>query len=289
MKNIYIIAEIGINHNGDINLAKKLISIAAAAGCHAVKFQKRNPDICVPEHQKNVIRSTPWGEMTYLEYKHKIEFGKKEYDQINDCCKSYGIEWSASPWDEDSLNFLNQYNIPFIKLASASLTDLNLIEKSVSTGKKVIISTGMSTDSEVDQAVNVIRNAQSKFGNHNKMGLLHCNSSYPADICELNLSCITTLKNKYPDFTIGYSGHELTIGTTVSSIFLGAEIIERHITLNRNMWGSDHSCSVTPWGLFKMVNGIKELESSFGDGVISLSKSEQEISNKLRKINHNPL
>ena len=220
--------------------------------------------------------------MTYLEYKHKIEFGKKEYDEIDNYCKSYSIEWSASPWDEDSLNFLNQYDIPFIKLPSASLTDFNLIEKSVATGKKIIISTGMSTDSEIDQAVNVVRSAKSNFNNPNKMGLLHCNSSYPADIGELNLSCITTLKNKYPDFIIGYSGHELTIGTTVASIFLGAEIIERHITLDRNMWGSDHSCSVTPWGLFKMVNGINELEQSLGNGVISISESEKKILHKLR-------
>ena len=283
MTKTYIIAEIGINHNGDINLAKKLISIAASAGCHAVKFQKRNPDICVPEHQKSVIRSTPWGEMTYLEYKHKIEFGKNEYDEIDHYCRSHGIDWSASPWDEDSLNFLNQYNIPFIKLPSASLTDLPLIEASIATGKKIIFSTGMSTETEIHNAVSYIRSSQKEYNNTNKMGLLHCNSSYPAPVNELNLSCITTLKNLYPDFDIGYSGHELTIGTTVSSVILGAKIIERHLTLDRNMWGSDQSCSVTPWGLFKLVNGIKELELSFGDGTLGLSKSELEAQKRLRK------
>jgi len=278
----YIIAEIGINHNGSIETAKKLIDIAAVAGCDAVKFQKRNPDVCVPEHQKSVIRDTPWGKMTYLDYKKKIEFGKEEYDEIDAYCKKQNIAWSASPWDLDSLEFLKQYDIPFIKIPSAMLTNDDLLTASIETGKRIIFSVGMSTDEEIKQAVDTLRIAKEVFNNKNDIGLLHCNSTYPAPIDQLNLSAIETLKNKYPDFTIGYSGHEMTLGTTVASVLLGAEIIERHITLDRNMEGSDHSASVTPWGLFKLVSGIRELEAAYGDGVIRVTESEKAVREKLR-------
>jgi N-acetylneuraminate synthase len=274
MKSTYIIAEIGINHNGSIDVAKKLIDIAAVAGCDAVKFQKRNPDVCVPEHQKNVIRETPWGTMTYLEYKHKIEFGKEEYDVIDSYCKEKGIAWSASPWDLDSLNFLNQYDIPFIKIPSAMLTNDELIEATVNTGKKVILSVGMSTEEEISHAVNILQKS-------NDFALLHCNSTYPAPINELNLSAIQTLKEKY-NCEVGYSGHEFRLGTTVASIYLGATIIERHITLDRTMWGTDHMSSVEPQGLIKLVKGIRELEESYGDGVVRVTDSQIPVRNKLR-------
>ena len=274
MKNTYIIAEIGINHNGDINIAKRLIDIAAVAGCDAVKFQKRNPDVCVPEHQKNVMRDTPWGKMTYLQYKHKVEFGKEQYDEIDSYCKEKEIAWSASPWDLDSLDFLNGYDIPFIKIPSAMLTNDELLIQSVKTGKKIILSVGMSTEKEIDRAVSIIKNAKD-------FALLHCNSTYPAPIEELNLSAIQTLKQKY-GCEVGYSGHEFRLGTTVASIYLGASIIERHITLDRTMWGTDHMSSVEPQGLIKLVKGVRELEQAFGDGVIRITDSQVPVRNKLR-------
>lgn len=274
MNKTYIIAEIGINHNGDLSIAKKLIDIASVAGCDAVKFQKRNPDVCVPDHQKAVMRETPWGTMTYLEYKHKIEFGKEEYDEIDSYCKEKGIAWSASPWDLDSLNFLNQYDIPFIKIPSAMLTNDELIEESVKTGKKVILSVGMSTVDEIDHAVEILRQA-------NNFAILHCNSSYPAPLDELNLSVIKTLQERY-GCEVGYSGHEFRLGTTVASVYLGASIIERHITLDRTMWGTDHMSSVEPQGLIKLVNGIRELEQSYGDGLIRITESQIPIRTKLR-------
>ena len=261
MKKVYIIAEIGINHNGDIDKAKKLIDIASAAGCDVVKFQKRNPDLCVPEDQKNIKRVTPWGEISYLDYKHKLEFGRSEYDELDMYCYRQGIKWTASPWDLDSVEFLKKYDLPFVKIASASLTDHNLI----------------------DEAVNMLNLFKIKYNKEERFGLLHCNSSYPASLEDINLSAIKTLAKKYPNFDIGYSGHELTLGTTVASVYLGASIIERHITLDRNMFGTDQSCSVTPWGLFKLVSGIRELEVSYGDGELKVTDSEKEVLTKLRK------
>ena len=275
---MYIIAEIGINHNGDLNIAKKLIDIAKVAGCNAVKFQKRNPDVCVPEHQKTVERDTPWGRITYLEYKYKVEFEKKEYDEIDKYCKEREIEWSASPWDLDSLNFLNNYNLPFIKIPSALLTDLQLIEASAKTNKKLIISTGMSTTEEIDDAVSAIKNANPNC----EYSILHCNSSYPAPTEDLNLKCITTLKDKY-NCSVGYSGHEFGLTTTIASICLGATIIERHITLDRTMWGTDQLCSVEPQGLIKLVRGINELQEALGDGIKRITDKELIIKDKLRK------
>jgi len=282
MKKTYIIGEIGINHQGDINIAKRLIDIAAAAGCDAVKFQKRNPDICVPEHQKSQPRKWQGKDMTYLEYKYKVEFEKEEYDEIDSYCKQQGITWSASPWDIDSLEFLNQYDIPFIKLPSAMLTNDQLLEGCVATGKRVIFSTGMSTEEEIAHAVEVLRNAKEKYNNTHDIGLLHCNSTYPAPIEELNLSGIKTLAEKYSDFEIGYSGHEFRLGTSVAAIYLGASIIERHITLDRTMEGSDHMASIEPQGLFKLVSGIRELERAYGDGIIQVTESEKPVRKKLR-------
>ena len=282
MKKTYIIAEAGINHQGDLSIAKRLIDISAAAGCDAVKFQKRNPDIAVPEAQKSKPRSWGGEMMTYLEYKYKVEFGKEEYDEIDRYCKQQGIAWSASPWDMDSLEFLSNYDIPFIKIPSAMLTNDELLRGCVATGKQVIFSTGMSTADEIQHAVDILRQAKEEFNNTNKIGLLHCNSTYPAPVNELNLSGLKTLAEMYPDFEIGYSGHEMTLGTTVASVLLGASIIERHITLDRNMEGSDHSASVTPHGLFKLVSGIRELEQAYGDGVIQVTESEKPVREKLR-------
>ena len=277
-KSVYIIAEIGINHNGDLEIAKQLIDIAKVAGCDAVKFQKRNPDVCVPEHQKSIERDTPWGRMTYLDYKYKVEFGKKEYDIIDDYCKERKIDWSASPWDIDSLNFLNTYSLPFIKIPSALLTDIKLIKLAASTNKKIIISTGMSTMEEIDESVNAIKQENPNCD----LAILHCNSSYPAPNADLNLNCIKTLKEKY-QCTVGYSGHEFGLTTTIASVCMGAKVIERHITLDRTMWGTDQMCSVEPQGLIKLVRGINELSVALGDGIKTVTEEEQKIKDKLRK------
>jgi len=273
----YIIAEIGINHNGDLETAKRLIDVAVMSGCDAVKFQKRNPDVCVPEHQKDVIRETPWGTMTYINYKYRMEFGEAEYDEIDDYCADKGIEWSASPWDLDSLEFLMDYDIPWIKIPSAMLTNHILLKKAAQTGKKIILSTGMSSEEEVDTAAGMLDTYAS--GGY---ALLHCNSSYPAKLEELNLATICTLADKYPNAQVGYSGHEFRIGTTVATVYLGAQVLERHITLDRTMWGSDHLASVEPQGLIKLVKGVRELEIALGAGEIEVTPSEVAPRKKLR-------
>ena len=275
MKKTYIIAEIGINHNGSLDIAKRLIDVAAIAGCDAVKFQKRNPDVCVPEHQKSVMRETPWGTMTYLEYKYKVEFGQEEYDEIDKYCKDRDIAWSASPWDLDSLHFLDQYNLPFLKMPSAMMTNESLMRAAAKTGKKIIFSSGMSPLQETDEAVSWMRDEGADFA------LLHCNSAYPAPLEDLNLSCIKTLKERY-NCEVGYSGHEFRLGTTVAAIYLGATILERHVTLDRTMWGSDHLSSVEPQGLIKLVRGVRELETAFGDGVKRVTDGELPSRKKLR-------
>ena len=295
MKKTYVIAEIGINHQGDINIAKRLIDIAAAAGCDAVKFQKRNPDVCVPEEQKSKPRSWGGEDMTYLEYKYKVEFGKEEYDEIDSYCRQQGIAWTASPWDLDSLEFLMQYDIPFIKIPSAMITNEELMFASKNTGKKVIISTGMSTFAEVERAITILKlpgdSAETlRPWNFDEIkegkiacdfAVLHCNSTYPAPIDELNLSAIKTLKDRFK-CEVGYSGHEFRLGTSVAAVYLGATIIERHITLDRTMEGSDHMASVEPQGLFKLVSGLRELERAFGDGAIDVTESEIPVREKLR-------
>jgi N-acetylneuraminate synthase len=273
MEKTYIIAEIGINHNGSLEKAKKLIDLAAVAGCDAVKFQKRNPDVCVPEHQKQNIRETPWGSMTYIDYKHRVEFGKEEYDEIDRYSRERNISWSASPWDVDSLNFIMQYDIPWIKIPSAMITKEDLMVEVAKTGKKIIFSTGMSTYEEIDQAVKWLKDCD--------IVMMHCNSSYPALLEDLNLSCIKTLKSRY-NCEVGYSGHEFRLGTSVAAVYLGATYIERHITLDRTMWGSDHMASVEPQGLIKLVRGIRELEAAYGDGIKKVTESELPIRKKLR-------
>ena len=273
MKKTYIIAEIGINHNGCLDVAKRLIDVAIVSGCDAVKFQKRNPDVCVPEHQKQVIRSTPWGDMTYIDYKYKVEFEKEEYDEIDRYCKEKGIDWSASPWDVDSLNFLLQYDIPWLKIPSAMITNERLMKACAATKKKIIFSTGMSTYEEIDKAVEWLEDVDTV--------MLHCNSTYPAPLKDLNLKCIQTLREKY-GCEVGYSGHEFRLGTSVAAVYLGATYIERHITLDRTMWGSDHLSSVEPQGLIKMVRGIRELEEAYGDGIKTVTEGELKPRKKLR-------
>ena len=225
------------------------------------------------------MRETPWGTMTYLEYKYKVEFEKEEYDEINEYCKDKGIAWSASPWDLDSLEFLDQYDLPFIKMPSAMMTNESLMRAAAKTGKKIIFSSGMSTLEETDKAVEWMREEAADFA------LLHCNSAYPAPIEDLNLSCIKTLQDRYK-CEVGYSGHEFRIGTTVAAVYLGASILERHITLDRTMWGSDHLSSVEPQGLIKLVRGVRELELAFGDGVKKVTDGELPSRKKLLSLIH---
>ena len=280
----YFIAEIGLNHNGDLDIAKKLIDIASAAGCDSVKFQKRNPDVCVPESEKSKIRETPWGKITYLEYKYKVEFEKEEYDEIDRYCKERGIDWSASAWDLDSLEFLMKYDIPYVKIPSAMLTNDELLIAARDTGKKVILSTGMSNRDEIDHAVILLKSAITVEPYYEIAGdfvLLHCNSTYPAPIDELNLSTIKTLKERY-NCEVGYSGHEFRLSTSVAATYLGASVIERHVTLDRSMWGSDQLSSVEPQGLFKLMSGIRELEQARGNGVIGVTESEKLMRKHLR-------
>jgi sialic acid synthase SpsE len=271
---VYVIAEIGINHNGDIDIAKKLMDVAASAGCDAVKFQKRTPELCVPEEQKSQIRETPWGTMTYLEYKERTEFGQSEYQQIDAYAKKLGIHWFASPWDLPSVDFLITFDPVCIKVASASLTDDALLMKLVASKVPLIISTGMSTMEEIEHAVGVVKSSQ--------FALAHATSTYPCQPSELNLRMISTLNKKF-GVPVGYSGHETGLATTLAAVAMGATFIERHITLDRAMWGTDHSASVEPTGLDRLVRDIRNIELSLGDGVKRVFDSELPVRAKLRR------
>jgi N-acetylneuraminate synthase len=269
----YIIAEIGINHNGDINIAKRLIDVAAAAGCDAVKFQKRTPELCVPEKQKNTMRETPWGTMTYLEYRHRVEFGEEEYKLIDEFCSRAGIEWFASCWDIPSVEFMEQFNPCCYKIASASLTNIPLLKAHAATGRPIIMSTGMSTIDEIDAGVEIFRNRQ--------LAIAHTTSTYPCAPKELNLRMIETLSTKY-GVPVGYSGHEVGLQTTLAAVTLGATFVERHFTLDRAMWGSDHAASLEPAGMIRLVRDIRVIEEALGDGVKQVYESEKPSMARLR-------
>lgn len=271
----YLIAEIGINHNGDLLIAKKLIDAAFACNWDCVKFQKRTPELCVPDEQKNIIRETPWGELTYLEYKNKIEFTKNEYDYIDKYCKEKPIQWSASVWDIPSLEFIAAYDVPFIKIPSAKLTEKELLIKAAVTKKTLIVSTGMSTIEEIDDAVNLLEKHSADYI------LMHTNSAYPSPIKEINLKCILTFKERY-GCRVGYSGHEYGLEATVYAASLGVVIIERHITLDHKMWGTDQSASLEVMGMDMLRKRIKDVNLMFGDGIKRISESEIPIRKKLR-------
>lgn len=272
----YLIAEIGINHNGDLQIAKKLIDAANASLWNCVKFQKRTPDIAVPEAQKSVVRDTPWGRMTYLEYKKKIEFGKKEYDYIDGYCKEKPIAWTASPWDIPSLEFLLQYDLPFIKIASASNMNYDMLKIACESVKPLLVSTGMSTLEELDYLVDFLE--KKSGGNYI---LMHTNSTYPTPASEINLRMITTLRERY-GCLVGYSGHEIDLEPTVVAVSLGAKVIERHVTLDRSMWGTDQSASLSVPAMAMLQGRMKEVLLMLGDGQKMLSEGEQEIRKKLR-------
>ena len=275
-KPVFIIGEIGINHNGDVNIAKELIDVSASAGADAVKIQKRDPDTCVPEDQKNIRRDTPWGNMTYLEYRFKVEFSPSEYDQLEEYAQSKGIIFFASPWDIPSAKFLIERDSDLIKIASACLTDDLLLEEIVASKKPIIASTGMSTLDEIDHAFQIL--------NKSPIALCHTTSTYPCALEELNLNMIPVLSERYR-VPIGYSGHEVGLPTTLAAVALGAKVIERHITIDRTMWGSDQAASIEPLGFAKLVKDIRAVEKSLGDGVKRVYESELSSRRKLRKFN----
>jgi N-acetylneuraminate synthase len=267
---VYVIAEIGINHNGSLDICKQLIDKAVEAKADAVKFQKRTPEICVPKDQWEIMRDTPWGRMSYIDYKRKTEFGQEEYAAIDAYCKEKGIDWFASAWDTESVTFLEKFDTCIYKLASASLTDRELIQKILETGRPLMISTGMSLMREIDEAVEFIYN----FDPNYPLMIAHSTSAYPCKIEELNMRMIVTLKDKFPNAPVGYSGHETGLATTVATVALGATFVERHFTLDRAMWGSDHAASVEPGGLQRLVKDIRDVESSLGDGIKKVYDSE---------------
>jgi sialic acid synthase SpsE len=272
---VYIIAEIGINHNGDIEIAKQLMDVAVETGCDAVKFQKRTPEICVPEEQKSIPRETPWGSMTYFEYKKRIEFEQKEFEQIDAYAKKIGIDWFASPWDVPSVDFLEGFNVPCQKVASACLTDSELLTAINKTRTTTILSTGMSSMQEIDKAVSLLNDVP--------LAIAQATSTYPAEASELNLRAIQTFAEKYK-VPVGYSGHERGLQVTIAAVALGATFIERHITLDRSMWGTDHSASLEPEGLKKLVRDIRIIELALGDGKKKVYNSEIPIRAKLRRV-----
>jgi N-acetylneuraminate synthase len=267
---LLFIAEIGINHNGNLELALKLIDHASNCGCDIVKFQKRTPDLCVPEHQKNKMRyGTPWGDVTYLEYKHKIEFGEKEYNTINNYCREKDIEWTASAWDIPSFEFLQRYDLKYHKIASPMLTNSNLLERIAFDGKHTFISTGMSTLGEIEHTVEIFKRYKCPFE------LMHCVSCYPMENTDANLLVIKTLGEKFKCL-VGYSGHEEGLQISIAAVALGASSIERHITLSRSMWGTDQAASVGPPGLRQLVRDCRVVESALGDGVKRLLDCEKD-------------
>tara|TARA_B100000900_G_C20588514_1_gene720651 strand:+ start:283 stop:1128 length:846 start_codon:yes stop_codon:yes gene_type:complete len=275
LKKPFLIGEIGINHNGSLKLAKKLIELASESGFDAVKFQKREPDISTPENQKYKLRQTPWGEMTYLDYKKKIEFGHKEFKEIRKFCKKKKIIWFASAWDMASQKFIRKYNLKYNKIASAMLTNLDLIEKVAEEKKLTFISTGMSTLKDIEKAIKIFKKKKCKYV------LMHCVSTYPCPIENLNLKMILTLKKRFK-CEVGYSGHESSVSPSIIAYMLGARYIERHITLDRSMWGTDQAASLSENGMKNLSNILNKSALVIGDGVKRLPKQEKEMLKKFK-------
>jgi N-acetylneuraminate synthase len=273
---VYVIAEIGLNHNGDVGLAKQLVDVAADAGAQAVKFQKRTPEISTPEHMRDVRRETPWGEMSYLEYRYRVEFDREQYIEIGDHATMRGLDWFASPWDVPAVAFLEDLNVVAHKVASASVTDHELLRALAATGKPIILSTGMSTIEQVDAAIDVL-------GTGNLV-LLHATSTYPLPPEEANLRTIGTLQQRYAGVPVGYSGHERGLQISLAAVALGAVAVERHITLDRTMWGSDHAASLEPTGFGHLVRDIRVIGEALGDGVKRIFPGELAPQAKLRRV-----
>ena len=272
---VYVIGEIGINHNGDPDIARQLIDVAAEAGVQAVKFQKRTPELAVPPEQRNVMRQTPWGEMTYLEYKHRVELDRGSYEKIAQHAADRGLQWFASPWDVPSVEFLEDLGVVTHKVASASVTDHEMLRALAETGKPIILSTGMSTLEQIDEAVEILGT--------DKLVILHATSTYPLPPEETNLRVIPALKERY-GVPVGYSGHERGLQISIAAVALGAVAVERHITLDRTMWGSDHASSLEPQGLQHLVRDIRILEQAMGDGVKRVMPGEVAPMQRLRRV-----
>lgn len=271
----FVIAEIGVNHNGNIELAKRLIDVAVLAGCDAVKFQKRTPEICVPIAQRKTMRETPWGYISYMDYREKVEFGLAEYGEIDTYCRARNMKWLASCWDEPSVDFINQFDVPCYKIASATLKDEKLLKYTRGVGKPIMLSTGMSNLEDIDRAVEILGKTD--------LILLHAVSTYPAEYDELNLRAIVTLRERYR-VPVGYSGHETGIPSTVAAVVLGACVVERHITLDRAMWGSDQAASLEPNGITRLVRDIRLIERSMGNGEKRIIERELPIIARLRRV-----
>ncbi len=270
----YVIGEIGINHNGDVDVAKRLIDVAAVAGAQAVKFQKRTPDSATPEDMKHTRRETPWGEMSYLEYRYRVEFEREQYEEIAAHAQFQGVEWFASPWDVPSVQFLEDMGVATHKVASASVTDLEMLRELAGTGKPIILSTGMSTLDQVDAAVEVLGT--------DRLVILHATSTYPLPAEEANLRVISTLQERY-GVPVGYSGHEPGLQISLAAVAMGAVAVERHITLDRTMWGSDQAASVEPHGFMNLVRDIRVIEKAMGDGVKRVMPGELKPMQRLRR------
>ena len=272
----YIIAEVGINHNGDVEIAKNIIDAAVHAGADAVKFQKRTPKVSTPPAQQSQMRETPWGYISYLEYRHHVEFGLEQYREIDRYCHLKGISWLVSVWDEPAVDFMEQFETPAYKVPSASLTDLPLLRHVRKTGKPMIISTGMSTMAQIKKAV--------KATGEQNLIIMHCTSTYPCEPEELNLRMVETLRSEFPENPIGYSGHEVGLVPSAVAVALGASLVERHLTLDRAMWGSDQAASVEPGGFERLVKYIRVTELSLGDGVKRVYESEKPSMSRLRRV-----
>ena len=273
----YIVAEIGINHNGEVANAKRLMDAARHAGVDAVKFQKRTPELATPPDQQNVMRETPWGYITYLDYRRRMEFSLEQYQEIDAYARKIGITWFVSVWDEPSVDFMEAFDPVTYKVPSAALTDHGLMKKLHSTGRPVILSTGMSNSDQIRSAVKLL--------DLENLIICHTTSSYPCAPEELNLRMIETLRKEYP-CPIGYSGHEVGLIPSAVAVAFGACLVERHITLDRAMWGSDQAASVEPWGFEHLVKYIRVTEKSLGDGVKKVYESEIPSMKKLRRINN---
>jgi N-acetylneuraminate synthase len=273
---VFVIAEIGINHNGSLETARRLVDGACLAGADAVKFQKRTPELCVPRDQWDRERDTPWGRLTYIDYRRRMEFGEKEFEAIDRHCRERGLLWFASCWDEAAVDFMERFEPPCYKVASACLTDHDLLRRMRATGRPLMLSTGMSTIEEIDDAV--------AAAGREELLIAHATSTYPCPVGELNLRMIHTLRRRFPECPVGYSGHETGLSTTWAAVALGATFVERHVTLDRAMWGSDQAASVEVGGFMRLVSNIRDVEKALGDGRKRVYPGELPQLEKLRRV-----
>jgi N-acetylneuraminate synthase len=273
---VFVVAEVGINHNGSVDLARKLIDGAILAGADAVKFQKRTPELCVPREQWDLERDTPWGRMKYIEYRRRVELGAAQYAAIDRHCRERGMLWFASCWDEPSVEFIESFDPPCYKVASASLTDHALLRRKRATGRPVILSTGMSTMQEIEDAVAVL--------GRDDLLIAHATSTYPCPVGDLNLRMLHTLRQRFPECPIGYSGHETGLAPSWAAVALGASFLERHITLDRALWGSDQAASVEVGGFMRLVTNVRDVERAIGDGIKRIYEGEVPQIEKLRRV-----